>query len=153
MRLYDFLAQFDVLENIRPDNHRKIFIGKGNEIIYHIKSQSHSTKSGDVGIISQVLFSPKKGSQVGAYSDDGEETVETTSCCSQIWKKFIGIFFNKTDRMNPQIVENGRNIIDRRKDDQKETLDIDTCIHRVERLETAILTLTKKLDKLVKLDN
>lgn len=48
--------------------------------------------------------------------------------------------------MNPQIVENARNIIDRRKDDLKETFDIDICVHRIEKLETAILNLTRKLD-------
>lgn len=154
MQLFDFLNQFDVLENVRQDNHRKMYIGQGNEIIYHIRSQTHSSKAGDVGIISKALFtSPKKGSEVGAYSDENDDSAESQSCCSNIWKNFIGIFFNKTDRMNPQIVENARNVIDRRKDDQKEKLDIDTCIHRIEKLESAILTLTKKLDVIVKFEN
>lgn len=154
MRLFEFFAQFDVLECVRLDNQRKIFIGPGNEIIYHIQSQSQSTKNGDVGIISKVLFSPKKGSQVGVPADgENEESAESERCCSQLWKKFIGIFFNKCDRMNPQIVENARNVIDRRKDDQKEKLDIDTCIHRIERLESAIVHLTKKLDVMVKFEN
>ncbi|XP_055298914.1 transient receptor potential cation channel protein painless-like [Sitodiplosis mosellana] len=156
MRLFDFFAQFDVLESIRPDNHRKVYIGPGNEIIYRIQSQNQSSKSGDVGIVSKALFSPKKGSQVDRKSKDSEEnedTDESQRCCSQLWKKFIGIFFNKTDRMNPQIVENARNVIDRRKDDQKEKSDIDTCIHRIEKLETVITTLTKKLDVMVKFEN
>lgn len=152
-RLFDFLMQFDVLENVRPDNHRKVFIGQGNEIIYHIQSQSQSTRNGDVGVIAKVLFSPKKGTQVGPQSDDNEDAAEPGSCCGNLWKKFIGIFFNSTDRMNAQIVENARNIIDRRKDDQKEKNDIDTCIHRIDRLETAILTLTKKLDRMVKFEH
>lgn len=149
MRLFDFLTQFDVLESVRQDNHRKIFIEPGNEIIYHIQSQS--SKSGDVGIISKALFSTKKGSEVGLYADENEE--DSQRCCSKLWKKLFGIFFNKTDRMNPQIVENARNVIDRRKDDQKEKLDIDTCIHRIEKLESAILKLTKKLDVIVKSEN
>lgn len=145
MRLFDFFAQFDVLESVRNDNHRKIYIGPGNEIIFYIQSQTQSTKNGEVGIISKVLFNPKKGAEVGLHTDENEDTAESQRCCSQLWKKFIGIFFNKCDRMNPQIVENARNVIDRRKDDQKEKLDIDTCIHRIEKLESAIVTLTKKL--------
>lgn len=151
MQLFDYLTQFDVLENIRQDNHRKVYIGQGNEIIYHIESQSQGPKNGDVGILSNVLFNPKKGSDVGLYSDDNEE--ESQRCCSRLWKKCTGIFFNKTDRMNPQIVENARNVIDRRKDDQKENLDIDTCIHKIAKLESAILTLTKKLDVTAKFEN
>lgn len=150
MQLFYFLAQFDVLENVRVDNHRKIYIGPENEIIYHIQSENQGSRNGDVGIISKVLFNPKKGSEVGLY--DNDDSAET-NCCSRMSKKFFGIFFNKTDRMNPQIVENARNVIDRRKDDQKEKLDIDTCIHRIERLETAILTLTKKLNVVVKSEN
>lgn len=153
MRLFYFFAQFDVLETIRQDNTRKIYIGPANEIIYHMQSESKSTKSGDVGIVSKVLFSSKKGSQQVGLSDDNDEPTESQSCCSQIWKKFIGIFFNKTDRMNPQIVENARNVIDRRKDDQKEKLDIDACIHRIEKLESAILSLSKKLDVMIKTEH
>ncbi|XP_037029499.1 transient receptor potential cation channel protein painless-like [Bradysia coprophila] len=150
MQLFDFLTQFDVLENVREDNHRKIYIGPGNEILYHIQSQSNSAKSGDVGIISKVLFSAKKG-EMGPYTDGNDD--KSQGCGSKLWKKCAGIFFNKTDRMNPQIVENARNVIDRRKDDQKEKLDIDTCIHRIEKLETAILNLTKHLSGTVKLEN
>lgn len=154
MRLFDFFAQFDVLESIRPDNHRKVYIGPGNEIIYRIQSQNQSSKSGDVGIVSKALFSTKKGTQTGKSLDpeENEDTEESQRCCSQLWKKFIGIFFNKTDRMNPQIVENARNVIDRRKDDQKEKSDIDTCIHRIEKLETVISSLSKKLDVMVKFE-
>lgn len=148
MRLFDFLVQFDVLENVREDNHRKVYIGPGNEILYHI--QSNSAKSGDVGIISKVLFSAKKG-EMGPYTEGNDD--ESQGCCSKLWKKCGGIFFNKTDRMNPQIVENARNVIDRRKDDQKEKLDIDTCIHRIEKLESAILNLTKRLGGVVKQEN
>lgn len=152
MQLFYFLTQFDVLENVREDNHRKIFIGPDDEIIYHIQSQTEGSKNGDVGIISKALFSPsKKGSEPGPYNDN-EDSAES-GCCSKLSKKFVGIFFNKTDRMNPQIVENARNVIDRRKDDRKEKQDIDTCIHRIEKLETAILTLTKKLDVVVKFEN
>lgn len=144
MQLFDFLNQFDVLENARKDNQRKVYIGPGNEIIYQIQSQSQTPKNGDVGIISKVLFNPKKGSEMALY--DNGETADNPRCCSKLSKKIVGMFFNKTDRMNPQIVENARNVIDRRKDDQKQKTDIDTCIHRIERLETAILTLTKKLN-------
>lgn len=152
MKLFDFFVQFDVLEKVRHDNHRKVYIGPGNEIIFHIHSQTRSTKSGDVGIVSKMLFTPntKKGSQMGPYSDENEDAAESHGCCSQLWKKFIGIFFNKTDRMNPIIVENARNVIDRRKDDQKEKVDIDTCIHRIDKLESAIFTLSKKLDVMMK---
>lgn len=146
MRLFDFFAQFDVLQSVRQNNQRKVYIGPGNEIIYQI--QSSKNKSGDVGIVSKVLFSPRKkvqGAQ-GDPLDENEDAPEQSGrCCSAIWKKIIGIFFNKTDRMNPQIVENARNVIDRRKDDQKETLDMELCINRIERLESAIVTLTKKL--------
>ncbi len=139
MHLFDFLNQFDVLRNARQDNERKVYIGPGNEILYHIQSQTEGSKSGDVGIVSKVLFSSKK-----------ENEDSTKSGC---WKKLFGIFFNKTDRMNPQIVEIARNVIDRRKDDQKEKLDIDTCIHRIEKLESAILTLTKKIDVKARFQN
>lgn len=153
MQLYDFFHQFDVLEAVRHDNQRKIFIGPGNEILYHLQSQSSSPKNADTGIVSKALFSSKKGTQVGPYADEGEDADESQSCCSKLWTKFIGIFFNKCDRMNPQIVENARNVIDRRKDDQKEKSDIDTCIHRIEKLETSIVTLTKKLDVMLKSKN
>lgn len=150
MQLFYFLTQFDVLENVRQDNSRKVFIGRGNEIIYHIKSETQGSKNGDVGIISKYLFNPKKG-EMGGHAD-GDDS-ESPRCCSTLSKKFMDMFFNKTDRMNAQIVENARNVIDRRKDDQKEKLDIDYCIHRIEKLETAILTLTKKLDGVVKFEN
>ncbi|XP_037051125.1 transient receptor potential cation channel protein painless-like [Bradysia coprophila] len=149
MRLFDFFIQFDVLETVRQNNQRKIYIGPDNEIIYHIQSQTQSAKSGDVGIVSKLLFSPKKGDG-GPYADENEES---TGCCSQLWKKFIGIFFNKTDRMNPIIVENARNVIDRRKDDLNEKNDENshtTCIHHIERLESTILALSKKVDLIVK---
>lgn len=153
MQLFDFITQFDVLENVREDNHRKIYIGPGNEIIYHIQSQTQGTKNGDVGIISKALFrESKKGSEVG-LTDENEDVPETKGCFSKLSKKFMDIFFNKTDRMNPQIVENARNVIDRRKDDQKEKQDIDICIHRIEKLESVILALTKKLDFIVKREN
>lgn len=155
MRLFDFFAQFDVLESVRLNNQRKIYIGPGNEIIYHIQSQSKSNKNGDVGIVAKVLFSPKKkshGTQTGA-SDENEDAAESQRCCSQLWKKIVGIFFNKTDRMNPQIVENARNVIDRRKDDQKEKLDMDTCINRIEKLETAIISMTRKLNVILKFEH
>ncbi len=150
MHLFDFLNQFDVLRNVRQDNRRKVYIGPGNEILYHIQSQTQGARNGDVGVLSKVLFSSKKGSDVGLY--ENEDSAESQRCCSGLWKKFFGIFFNKTDRMNPQIVENARNVIDRRKDDQKEKLDIDTCINRIDKLESAILGLTKKLDPIVKFD-
>lgn len=149
MRLFDFFIQFDVLETVRQNNQRKIYIGPDNEIIYHIQSQTQTAKSGDVGIVSKLLFSPKKGDG-GPYADENEES---TGFCSQLWKKFIGIFFNKTDRMNPIIVENARNVIDRRKDDLNEKIDENshtTCIHHIERLETTILALSKKVDLIVK---
>lgn len=155
MRLFDFFAQFDVLETVRQNNQRKIYIGPGNEIIYHIQSQTKSNKSGDVGIVSKVLFSSKKkslGSQ-NDLADENDESAESQRCCSQLWKKLVGIFFNKTDRMNPQIVENARNVIDRRKDDQKEMLDMNTCINRIEKLESAISSLTRKLNILLKFEN
>lgn len=155
MRLFDFFAQFDVLESVRQNNQRKIYIGPGNEIIYHIQSQTKSNKNGDVGIVSKALFSQKKkphGSQAGDV-EENEETNESERCCSQLWKKIIGIFFNKTDRMNPQIVENARNVIDRRKDDQKEKLDMDTCIHRIEKLESAIVSLSRKLNVILKFEH
>lgn len=150
MKLFELFAQFDVLENVRVDNNRKIYIGPENEILYQIQSQTASSKIGDVGILSKVLFSPKKGSEASVYSEDEEAT---ESQRSKLWKKFVGIFLHKVDRMNPLIVENARNVIDRRKDDQKEKLDIDFCIHRIEKLEFAILTLTKKLNKMLKFDN
>lgn len=156
MRLFYFLAHFDVLESVRNDQQRKIYVGPGNEIIYHIQSQSKSSKNGDVGIVSKVLFSPKKkshGSQVGPYSDENEDTGESLRFYSKLWKKVIGIFFNKSDRMNPLIVENARNVIDRRKDDQKEKLDMDTCIHRIEKLESAIITMTRRINVLLKFEN
>ncbi|XP_031618996.1 transient receptor potential cation channel protein painless-like isoform X2 [Contarinia nasturtii] len=154
MRLFYFFAQFDVLEKVRYDNHRKVYTGPGNEIIYRITSQTKSTKHGDVGIVSKALFtSQKKGSQVGLYSDENEDAAESKSCCSNLWGKIIGIFFNKTDRMNPQIVENARNVIDRRKDDLKEKLDIDTCIHRIDKLDSAIVSIGKKLDVMMKSKN
>lgn len=149
MKLFELFAQFDVLENVRIENSRKIYIGPENEILYQIQSQTASSKIGDVGILSKVLFNPKKGSEASIYSDDDEPT---ESQRSKLWKKFVGIFLQKVDRMNPLIVENARNVIDRRKDDQKEKLDIDFCIHRIEKLETAILTLTKKLNKMMKFD-
>lgn len=146
MRLFDFFAQLDVLEIVRPDNHRKIYIGPGNEIIYHIHSQTQSARSGEAGVISKVLFSAKKSSGLNA----DEDSDESHGCCSKMWKNFIGYFFNKCDRMNPQIVENARNVIDRRKDDEKENLDIGTFANRIEKLESTIGALSKKLEVIVK---
>lgn len=146
MRLFDFFRQFDVLTCVRQNNQRKVYIGPGNELIYQI--QSKKNKVGDVGIVSKVLFSPKKKTQgaKGDPEDESEEQPEQSGrCCSFLWKKIVNIFFNKTDRMNPQIVENARNVIDRRKDDQKETLDMELCINRIERLESSIVALTRKL--------
>lgn len=148
MKMFYLFAQFDVLESARFENRRKVYIGPDDEILYQIKSQSAGSKIGDVGGLSKVLFSPKKGAQL----DDNEESADTHRL-SRLWKKFIGILFNKCDRMNPLIVENARNVIDRKKDDLKEKLDIDTCIHRIERLESAILTLTKKFDIKMKIDH
>lgn len=153
MKLFDFFAQFDVLESVRPDNHRKIYIGPGNEIIHRIQSKSaKSSKSGDVGIVSKALFSSKKGSQVekSKDSEENEETDESQRCCSNLWAKFIGIFLNKTDRMNPQIVENARNVIDRKKVDLAEKFDMDTSLTK---LESAVATLTKRLDILMNSEN
>lgn len=97
MRLFDLLAQFDVMESIRPDNHRKVYIGPGNEIIYRIQSQTKQTpgiKKSDVAIISKALFSPKKAGPAGLYTDDKEDSVESQGCCSLICKKIGGIFFS-----------------------------------------------------------
>lgn len=146
MRLFDFFGQFDVLTSVRQNNQRKVYIGPGNELIYQI--QSNKNKSGDVGIVSKVLFSPKKKpqGQQGDPLDESDDAPEPSGrCCSFLWKKMFNLFFNKTDRMNPLIVENARNVIDRRKDDQKETLDMELCINRIERLESSIVALTRKL--------
>lgn len=152
MKLFDFFAQFDVLESVRPDNHRKIYIGPGDEILHRIQSKSQSSKNskcGDVGIVSKALFSAKKGSQAEKSKDpeENEEQEESQRCCSNLWAKFIGIFLNKTDRMNPQIVENARNVIDRKKVDSTEKNDMDTSLTK---LESAVAMLSKKLVVLMK---
>lgn len=157
MRLFDLCAQFDILESVRVNDERKMYIGPSDEIINHIniqsqnKSPSQSSKNSDIGVVLQILFSQKSGSQVGASSDENEK-----DSSSSLWKRIAALFYDKTERMNPQIVLNARNIIDRRKDDQKEKLDVNTCIRRIELLENAMLTmnnLSRKLDAMVKFNN
>lgn len=136
MRLFDIFIQFDALECVRQDNQRKIYIGPDNEIIYHIQSQSQSSKCGDVSVVSKMLFGSSK-------TDENEDS-------GGLWSKLFDIIFNKTDRMNPIVVENARNVIDRRNDDQKEKDNVGSCTHCIERLEPILLELTRKVDSMTK---
>lgn len=160
MRLFDYFTQLDVLEGMRHNYHRKIYIGPKNEIIYRINIQNgdnfmkrkksltqHSTKDGDIRYISS-FFNTKKLSQVALYSEENElESKESQPHgCSRLWKKFTVIFFDECERMDSQIVQNAKNLIERRRIDEKEKFEQDSYLNRIEKLETAIDLLTNKLN-------
>lgn len=171
MDLFEYFTQFESLEHMRNKYDRKIYVGVKNEIIHFIDSEKlqknserkHLTRQqseyamkaeSDVKLTKNMLFNSKNNCKVRIFSKTTEvemgieEPVSHES--NRLWNTLVRSFpfFDERERLNAQIVQTARQILDKREVDQKDKEEQIHFKEQITKLQTNMDVLLGKIDKL-----
>lgn len=177
MELFEYFTQFDSLEYMRQMYDRKIYVGQKNEIVHFIDSDKIYTTThekrqlsrqgsafkvkdkGDIKLAMDMLYNPKNKSKIRIFSTDNEMEIGLEEPFlygkSRLWKTLIRSFpfFDERERMNPQIEQLARQIIEKRETDQKGKEEQNQYKEQIAKLQSNMEILLQKVDKLDTFDD
>lgn len=161
---------------MRHNYDRKIYVGLKNEIIYFIDSENvHKTTEkeqlsrkesefkakdkGDLKLAMEMLYTPKNKSKIRMFSDANEIEIGFEEPFlygnSRLWRTLVRSFpfFDERERMNPQIEQLARQIIEKRETDQKGKEEQTQYKEQVAKIQSNMEILLQKIEKLDTLDD
>ncbi|XP_055295716.1 transient receptor potential cation channel protein painless-like isoform X2 [Sitodiplosis mosellana] len=173
MELFEYFTQFESLEYMRTIYDRKIYVGLKNEIIHFIDAEKmnqtsdnnqklteYKTMNADEGKLAmEMLYNAKNKSKLRMFSKANEIEIELEESHSygtnRLWKTVISSFpfFDEREKMNPQIVQLARQIIETREVDKKGKEEQSHYKEQIAKLQTNMEVLLQKIDKLDTFDN
>lgn len=174
MYLFEYFTQSESLEYMRHINDRKIYVGLKNEIIHFIDSEdmhmssvyrsqtnqdseSKAKDKGDIKLAMEMLYSPKGKSKVRMFSKGSEIEIggEEPAFYGNNWRTIVRSFpfFDERERMNPQIEQMARQIIEKREIDQKGKEEQTEYKEQIAKIQSNVEILLQRIDKLDSVDD
>lgn len=176
MNLFKYFTQFESLEYMRQINDRKIYVSLKNEIIHLIdtekvqktpdkpqfmrqESEYKPKGKGDVKLTMNLLFKSKNKSKVRMFSNPNEIEVGIDEPYlhgnSRFWKTLVRSFpfFDERERINPQIVQLARQIIETSEIDKKSKEEQSHYKEQIANIQSNMDILLRKLDTIDHVNN